>query len=184
MPQLDDFIARWSGSHGSERANSQRFLTELILSLGLPPMPTAAEDAPAYEFEHQVPYKDDSGTVHDLRIDLYKRGCFVLESKQGMEVRERTPLEQIAATVETAKHRVFVFLDASILPDNMLVNIATDDAFFLGVLSSRVHVVWALAAGGRLGMGNDPRYNKSRCFETFPFPDPTEAQRQRIRNAA
>jgi len=91
-------------------------------------------------------------------------------------------LPRYIATVETAKHRVFVFLDAAILPDNMLVNIATDDAAILGVLSSRFHVVWALAAGGTLE--DRPRYNKSRCFETFPFPDPTEAQRQRIRDLA
>jgi hypothetical protein len=91
-------------------------------------------------------------------------------------------LQRYISTVETAKHRVFVFLDASILPDNMLVNIATDDAFVLGVLCSRLHVTWALAAGGRLGMGNDPRYNKSRCFETFPFPAADESQRQRIRD--
>jgi len=93
-------------------------------------------------------------------------------------------LQRYIATVETAKHRVFVFLDASILPDNMLVNIATNDAFIHGVLSSRFHVVWALAAGGRLGLGNDPRYNKSRCFETFPFPVADEHQRQRIRDIA
>ncbi len=53
----------------------------------------------------------------------------------------------------------------------MLIAIASADALHLGVLSSAVHVHWALAAGGRLGVGNDPRYNKSRCFETFPFPD-------------
>jgi hypothetical protein len=65
----------------------------------------------------------------------------------------------------------------------MLIAIASDDAFHLGVLSSRVHVVWALAAGGRLGMGNDPRYNKSRCFEPFPFPALEEgALKQRIRD--
>ena len=29
---------------------------------------------------------------------------------------------------------------------------------------------WALAAGGRLGVGNDPVYIKSTCFEIFPFP--------------
>jgi hypothetical protein len=52
----------------------------------------------------------------------------------------------------------------------MLIAIATGDAAWLGVLSSQVHVEWALAAGGRLGVGNDPRYNKSRCFEPFPFP--------------
>lgn len=67
------------------------------------------------------------------------------------------------------------------IPDNMLVNIASSDAFILGVLSSRIHVTWALAAGGRLGFGNDPRYNKTRCFEPFPFPDASESQRERIR---
>jgi len=66
----------------------------------------------------------------------------------------------------------------------MLVNIATSDAYILGVLSSRIHVTWALAAGGRLGMGNDPRYNKTRCFEPFPFPDPPEFSRARIRSLA
>jgi hypothetical protein len=41
--------------------------------------------------------------------------------------------------------------------------------------------VWALTAGGRLGVGNDPRYNKTRCFNPFPFPDPGEALKVRIR---
>jgi len=93
-------------------------------------------------------------------------------------------LPRYIATIETAKHRPFVFLDATILPDNMLVAIASDDAFVLGVLSSRLHVIWALAAGGRLGFGNDPRYNKTRCFEPFPFPDASYSQNQKVRNLA
>jgi hypothetical protein len=93
-------------------------------------------------------------------------------------------LPRYISTVETAKHRTFVFLDPSILPDNMRIAIALDDAWVLGVLSSRVHVVWALAAGGRLGVGNDPRYNKTRCFETFPFPAPGESEKARIRQLA
>ena len=93
-------------------------------------------------------------------------------------------LSRFIATVETAKHRTFVFLDSSVLPDNMLVNIATSDAYALGVLSSIIHVSWAFAAGGRLGVGNGPRYNKTRCFDPFPFPDCTEAQKQAIREVA
>lgn len=93
-------------------------------------------------------------------------------------------LPRYIATVETTKHRVFQFLEAEILPDNMLVNIACDDAACLGVLSSRPHTAWALAAGGRLGVGNDPRYNKTRCFETFPFPDATQEQQALIRELA
>jgi SAM-dependent methyltransferase len=87
-------------------------------------------------------------------------------------------------TVETAKHRVFVFLDQSILPDNKLVAIASDDAYILGVLSSRAHVPWALAAGSWLGFGNDPVYVKTRCFEPFPFPDVAADQKLKIRTLA
>jgi len=93
-------------------------------------------------------------------------------------------LQRYIATVETAKHRVFQFLDASILPDNMLVAVALSDAFHLGVLSSRIHCTWALQSGGWLGIGNDPRYSKSRCFDPFPFPEATEAQKQAIREPA
>lgn len=89
-------------------------------------------------------------------------------------------LRRFIATVETAKHRAFQFLDASILPDNMLVVMATDDPFHLGVLSSRTHVTWALRAGGWLGIGNDPRYSKSRCFDPFPFPHASAAKKNEI----
>ena len=93
-------------------------------------------------------------------------------------------LPRYIATVETAKHRVFQFLDGATVPDNKIVVIASADAFHLGVLSSRIHGVWALAAGGALGVGNDPVYVKSRCFDPFPFPDATEAQRTVIRELA
>lgn len=56
---------------------------------------------------------------------------------------------QYIATGETTKHRVFQFLDAEIVPDNMLIAIALADGFNLGVLSSRHHVSWALAQGVR-----------------------------------
>lgn len=106
----------------------------------------------------------------------------------GEPRREMRPalagLPRYIATVETSKHRIFQFLDASVLPDNKLITIALDDAFHLGVLSSRIHVAWALAAGSWLGVGNDPVYVKTRCFETFPFPEASEAQRGRIRELA
>ena len=95
-------------------------------------------------------------------------------------------LDRYIATVETAKHRTFQFLDVNILPDNMLIAIASDDALLLGVLSSRLHGAWALTSGGTLE--DRPRYNKTRCFETFPFPGEdtglTPDLTTRIRNLA
>ncbi|MDP1675216.1 MAG: class I SAM-dependent DNA methyltransferase, partial [Burkholderiales bacterium] len=108
-----------------------------------------------------------------------------LHGKPRSELRPALKdLQRYVATVETTKHRAFQFLDAAILPDNMLTAIASDDAHLLGVLSSNVHVTWALAAGGRLGVGNDPRYNKSRCFEPFPFPAANPDQQSPIRDLA
>jgi hypothetical protein len=90
-------------------------------------------------------------------------------------------LHRFIVTTETAKHRTFIFLDRNVIPDNKLTVIALGDAYFLGILSSRIHVVWAIVAGGWLGFGNDSVYVKTRCFDPFPFPSPTEPQKQKIR---
>jgi len=84
----------------------------------------------------------------------------------------------------TSKHRLFVFCDAKTVADSTTVLFALDDAFHLGVLSSRIHVKFSLTAGGRLGVGNDPRYNKSDCFDPFPFPLCGEREKARIRELA
>lgn len=89
-------------------------------------------------------------------------------------------LNRYIVTIETAKHRVFQFLDSTVLPDNKLVIITLSENYLLGVLSSSIHVTWSLRAGGWLGVGNDPVYVKSRCFDPFPFPDATDAQRADI----
>lgn len=121
----------------------------------------------------------------DHNNEPYRRENWWLFGRRNTDLRSSLKnLRRYISTAETAKHRFFVFLDHSILPDNMLVNIALEDAYFLGVLSSRIHVTWALATGGRLGVGNDPRYNKTRCFDTFPFPDCSPQACSRIRDLA
>lgn len=94
MPQLtlDAFIARWQNSAAAERANYQLFLTELCHLLGVPqPQPTQADVAQnAYVFERDVTFDQGDGTTSTGRIDFYKRGCFVLEAKQGSDVTRAT----------------------------------------------------------------------------------------------
>ena len=124
-------------------------------------------------FDHVKPERDQNNR------DTYRVNWWIHGEPRSNFRPALAGLRRYIATVETSKHRFFVFLDASILPDNMLVNIALSDAFVLGVLSSRIHVTWALAAGGTLE--DRPRYNKTRCFEPFPFPPASEPQRERIR---
>jgi type II restriction/modification system DNA methylase subunit YeeA len=63
-----------------------------------------------------------------------------------------------------------------------LIVFARDDDYFFGVLHSRAHELWALRMGTSLE--DRPRYTPTTCFETFPFPEPTEEQRTEIAEAA
>lgn len=86
--QIDALIARWAGREGGqERANYALFLSELCDVLGVPrPEPASANpDANDYVFERVVRETFPDGTVTPGRIDLYKRGCFVLEAKQSRQ---------------------------------------------------------------------------------------------------
>ncbi|WP_309298817.1 class I SAM-dependent DNA methyltransferase [Hansschlegelia plantiphila] len=119
----------------------------------------------------------DANNRHSYRLNWWLFG----EPRSGLRPALEG-LRRYIATVETAKHRVFQFLDGAILPDNMLVAIASDDAFHLGVLSSRTHGAWAAHAGATLE--DRPRYSKSRCFDPFPFPDASQRERAEIRAVA
>jgi hypothetical protein len=121
----------------------------------------------------------------DQNKDKSIRENWWLHGRPRPEWREYSKgLPRYITTVETTKHRIFSFLDSSILPDNKLVNIAQQDASAFGVLNSRLHIAWSFRTGSRLGVGNDPVYVKTTCFETFPFPVLTDVQANVTRSLA
>ena len=102
------------------------------------------------------------------------------------ELRKITAnLTTYLVTPRTAKHRVFLRFENSIIPESEIVCIGVDDDAHLGVLSSRPHCTWAMSTGSSLGVYiGDIRYNHSRCFITFPFPEFNEVTAKRIADLA
>ena len=126
----------------------------------------ALYEAPfAYVVEHVKPTR--IGNNRKARAEKWWRHG---EARPGLRAK-LAGLQRYIATPETAKHRFFVTFPISVAPEHSLIVIPSDSDSLFGVLSSRFHIVWALAKGGRMGMGNDPRYNSSLTFETFPFPE-------------
>lgn len=106
-----------------------------------------------------------------------------LHERPRVEMREAIKeLRRYLATPTISKHRVFVWLPAGTLPDHALIVVARDDDYTFGVLSSRVHQLWALRKGTQLE--TRPRYTPTTTFETFPFPRPTPSQKAEIESAA
>ena len=85
--KLDVFIEHWRKTGGSELANTQSFLNALCLLIGVAaPNGSLADDASNdYVFERRVFQDNGDGTRDFGRIDAYKRGCFILEAKQGSD---------------------------------------------------------------------------------------------------
>lgn len=82
-------------------------------------------------------------------------------------------LSRYIATPRVAKHRIFEWLAPDILPDAQLVVFAREDDYFMGVLHSRVHELWARRMGSQLRDAESGfRYTSTTTFETFPMPWP------------
>ena len=128
------------------------------------------EDAALYEApfahvrEHVWPMRQRNRR-EAYRVNWWRH----VEPRQGMW-RALHGLPRFIATPRVAKHRLFVWLDAGILPDSQVIVIARDDDVTFGILHSRFHEAWSLRLGTWLGKGNDPRYTPTTTFETFPFP--------------
>lgn len=88
-------------------------------------------------------------------------------------------LQRQIAVPRTAKYFTFQFIESEVIVDTTIVSIASEDSFLLGCLSSRLHLIWSYKKGGTLE--DRPRYQHQQTFDPFPFPDPPEDLKQRIR---
>jgi len=81
------------------------------------------------------------------------------------------PLNNFICTPRVSKHRIFVWVSGDTLPDSAIIAIARDDNYFLGVLHSKAHELWARGQGTQLREAESGfRYTPQSTFETFPFP--------------
>jgi hypothetical protein len=112
--------------------------------------------------------------------DTYRKNWWIFGEPRSALRPVVAGLSRMIATTRTAKHRIFSFLPGDALPESEIICFGLDDAALLSTVSSRPHLVWALAAGGTLE--DRPRYNHSLCFNPFPFPEPTDAQKARLRS--
>ena len=74
------------------------------------------------------------------------------------------------------------FLDSKVIAGDKLLIIPNGSLDLFGVLTSRIHMIWTRAIGGRLGNGYS--YSIRIVYNNFPFPNLNSKQKSKIEKTA
>jgi methylase of polypeptide subunit release factors len=170
-----DVVRRWTNGKDLYDAREQRWIVDFGIRR---PMGDAAL--------HEAPFEYVSRVVRPVHTDKPRASNWWMHERPRPDLRAAlTGLPRYIATVRHSKHRIFAWLSGSVLPDSALVAVARADDYTFGILQSRAHELWARATGTQVReVESGFRYTPTTCFETFPFPRPTDEQRERVGEAA
>ena len=153
--------------NGNDLTKRARHAWTIDFGVNMPLEEAASYEQPFGYLEFQVkPIREKN------RREAYAKNWWIYAESRPAMRQSFCSHDRFLATCMVAKHRMFVWLDTVSLPANVVIVFGRSDDFFLGVLQSRFHEVWALKQGTRLE--TRPRYTPTTCFETFPFPYPDD----------
>ncbi|CAM3357407.1 class I SAM-dependent DNA methyltransferase [Zobellia roscoffensis] len=96
---------------------------------------------------------------------------------------QRSPSDVEALIIPRVSSELREYLPIGFLDSNCIVSdsaqaIFNPEPWILGLISSKIHTVWIKAVGGKLE--TRIRYSASVCYNTFPFPEISQKQKEQI----
>jgi hypothetical protein len=70
------------------------------------------------------------------------------------------------------------FLDKDTITKNSAYVIYDAEPYLFGIITSKMHMIWVKTVAGRLK--SDYRYSSNLCYNTFPFPNISQKQKDEI----
>ena len=161
-----DVVVPWA--NGSDIASRSRGYYIIDFGVDMPESDAALYEAPFQFAKANVKPERDTN-----RRSTYREKWWIhVEPRPAMRAAFSGKPRYIA-TVRVAKHRLFAWMPAIVLPDSALIVFVREDDYFFGVLHSHIHELWARAQGTQLReVESGFRYTPNSTFETFPFPWP------------
>ena len=173
-----DVVKRWMIGRDINQVSRDMWIIDF--GVDMPEDEAALYEAP---FEYAVANVKPERIQNNRR--LYAELWWIhAEARPGMR-QALALLPRYIGTSMVSRHRIFSWTDGDVLPDATIIVFARDDDYFFGVLQSRIHTLWADKSGTQLREAqSEMRHTPTTCFEMFPFPDPTDEQRETIATAA
>jgi putative type II restriction endonuclease len=98
---------------------------------------------------------------------------------------QKNPDSYIIVPSTSSENRRYIpigFLDGEVIPTNSATIIEDATLYDFGILTSNVHMAWMRTVAGRLEMRY--RYSAKIVYNNFPWPEVTEAQKEKISKTA
>lgn len=90
-----------------------------------------------------------------------------------------------AMSIMASQNRRYIpmdYLEGEIIPGDKLFTMPSATSYEFGILMSNVHMAWTRAVCGRLK--SDYSYSNMIVYNNFPWPSPTNDQKEKIRKTA
>jgi hypothetical protein len=152
--------------------------TRWAIDFGLMPLEAAAKYPAALDVVRR-----DVKPLRDTKTDKALREKWWQFGRPRHEMRDAiAQLPRFVSSGITGKRTTLVWATAGTLANNSTDVFAFEDDYSMGILLSRTHDAWAWAQSSTLK--GDLRYTPTTVFATFPWPDPSDAQREAIASAS
>ena len=120
--------------------------------------------------------------VRNYRLASTRKSTVKLADKPTRFQTENMPKENYIVIPETSsERRTYIpigFMPPEVLCSNAMRLVPHATLYHFGILTSSVHMAWMRRVCGRLK--SDYRYSKDIVYNNFPWPAPTETQREKI----
>ena len=144
------------------------------------------KDVPLNLYAKNTIIREKVERVQQWRASSSRKNTVMLADTPMLFAEIRQPNTKYLAvpTVCSEKRRYIpmMYLTPETIASNQVYIVPEATLYHLGVLMSNVHMAWMRIVCGRLK--SDYRYSNSVVYNNFPWPTPTEEQRQKIEQTA
>lgn len=115
--------------------------------------------------------------------EIGEKLILLLDERQRKELAQYSPY--IAIPKVSSQNRRYIpmdYLEGEIIPGDKLFTMPSATSYEFGILMSNVHMAWTRAVCGRLK--SDYSYSNMIVYNNFPWPSPTNDQKEKIRKTA
>lgn len=124
--------------------------------------------------------------VYEFRANNSSPSTNILKDRPSHYFQSQAPKGKcIVFSAISSGNRRYIpmdFMDEIMVLPNTIFYIDKADIYHFGILMSNVHMAWMRTICGRLK--SDYRYSNTMVYNTFPWPNPTEQQKQNIKQTA